>query len=284
MPIRVYKPTSPGRRLMSVPTFEEITKTRPEKSLIRPLKKKAGRNNQGRITVRHRGGGHKRHYRIIDFRRDKHNIPGRVVAIEYDPNRSARIALIHYRDGEKRYILAPVGLKVGDTVMSGDQAEVRVGNALPLRRIPLGTQIHNIELNIGHGGQLVRSAGAAAQLLAREGDYAQIRLPSGEVRMVHLNCMATIGQVGNLEHANIRIGKAGRSRWLGRRPEVRGAAMNPRDHPHGGGEGRAPRGGQPQTKWGKPAQGYRTRNNKRTDRFIIRGRRRGPQAAGKGQR
>ena len=199
-------------------------------------------------------------------------------------NRSARIALIHYRDGEKRYILAPVGLKVGDTVMSGDQAEVRVGNALPLRRIPLGTQIHNIELNIGHGGQLVRSAGAAAQLLAREGDYAQIRLPSGEVRMVHLNCMATIGQVGNLEHANIRIGKAGRSRWLGRRPEVRGAAMNPRDHPHGGGEGRAPRGGQPQTKWGKPAQGYRTRNNKRTDRFIIRGRRRGPQAAGKGQR
>jgi large subunit ribosomal protein L2 len=269
---------------MSVPTFEEITKTRPEKSLIRPLKKKAGRNNQGRITVRHRGGGHKRHYRIIDFRRDKHNIPGRVVAIEYDPNRSARIALIHYRDGEKRYILAPVGLKVGDTVMSGDQAEVRVGNALPLRRIPLGTQIHNIELNIGHGGQLVRSAGAAAQLLAREGDYAQIRLPSGEVRMVHLNCMATIGQVGNLEHANIRIGKAGRSRWLGRRPEVRGAAMNPRDHPHGGGEGRAPRGGQPQTKWGKPAQGYRTRNNKRTDRFIIRGRRRGPQAAGKGQR
>ncbi len=284
MPIRVYKPTSPGRRLMSVPTFEEITKTRPEKSLIRPLKKKAGRNNQGRITVRHRGGGHKRHYRIIDFRRDKHNIPGRVVAIEYDPNRSARIALIHYRDGEKRYILAPVGLKVGDTVMSGDQAEVRVGNALPLRRIPLGTQIHNIELNIGHGGQLVRSAGAAAQLLAKEGDYAQIRLPSGEVRMVHLNCMATIGQVGNLEHANIRIGKAGRSRWLGRRPEVRGAAMNPRDHPHGGGEGRAPRGGQPQTKWGKPAQGYRTRNNKRTDRFIIRGRRRGPQAAGKGQR
>lgn len=269
---------------MSVPTFEEITKTRPEKSLIRPLKKKAGRNNQGRITVRHRGGGHKRHYRIIDFRRDKHNIPGRVVAIEYDPNRSARIALIHYRDGEKRYILAPVGLKVGDTVMSGDQAEVRVGNALPLRRIPLGTQIHNIELNIGHGGQLVRSAGAAAQLLAKEGDYAQIRLPSGEVRMVHLNCMATIGQVGNLEHANIRIGKAGRSRWLGRRPEVRGAAMNPRDHPHGGGEGRAPRGGQPQTKWGKPAQGYRTRNNKRTDRFIIRGRRRGPQAAGKGQR
>ncbi len=284
MPIRVYKPTSPGRRLMSVSTFEEITKTRPEKSLLTPLKKSGGRNNQGRITVRHRGGGHKRHYRIIDFKRDKRNIPGKVAAIEYDPNRSARIALIHYRDGEKRYILAPLGLKVGDTVMAGDQAEVRVGNALPLRRIPLGTQIHNIELNIGHGGQLVRSAGAAAQLLAKEGDYAQVRLPSGEVRMVHLNCMATIGQVGNVEHANIRIGKAGRSRWLGRRPEVRGAAMNPRDHPHGGGEGRAPRGGQPQTKWGKPAQGYRTRNNKRTDKFIIRGRRRGPQAAGKGQR
>jgi large subunit ribosomal protein L2 len=269
---------------MSVSTFEEITKTRPEKSLLTPLKKSGGRNNQGRITVRHRGGGHKRHYRIIDFKRDKRNIPGKVAAIEYDPNRSARIALIHYRDGEKRYILAPLGLKVGDTVMAGDQAEVRVGNALPLRRIPLGTQIHNIELNIGHGGQLVRSAGAAAQLLAKEGDYAQVRLPSGEVRMVHLNCMATIGQVGNVEHANIRIGKAGRSRWLGRRPEVRGAAMNPRDHPHGGGEGRAPRGGQPQTKWGKPAQGYRTRNNKRTDKFIIRGRRRGPQAAGKGQR
>jgi len=284
VPIKKYNPTSPGRREMSVATFEEITKSKPEKSLLVPKKSTGGRNNMGRITTRHRGGGHKQHYRIIDFKRDKLNIPGKVAAIEYDPNRSARIALINYADGEKRYILAPLGLKVGDNIMSGDQAEVRVGHTLPLRRIPLGTQIHNIELSLGKGGQLVRSAGASAQLMARDATYAQVRLPSGEVRMVHVNCSATIGQVGNVDHENVRIGKAGRSRWLGRRPEVRGAAMNPRDHPHGGGEGRAPRGGQPQTKWGKPAQGYRTRNNKRTDKFIIRGRRRGPQAAGKGER
>ncbi len=284
MPVKKYNPTSPGRRSMSVATFEEITKKKPEKSLLVAQKSSGGRNNTGRITTRHRGGGHKHHYRIIDFKRNKFNVPGKVAAIEYDPNRSARIALIHYADGEKRYILAPLGLRVGMGIMSGDQAEVRVGHTLPLRRIPLGTQIHNIELNIGKGGQLVRSAGASAQLMAREGDWAQVRLPSGEVRMVHINCTATIGQVGNVEHENIRIGKAGRTRWMGRRPEVRGAAMNPVDHPHGGGEGRAPRGGQPQTKWGKPAQGYRTRNNKRTDQFIIRGRRRGPQAAGKGER
>src|SRR5436190_20562320 len=284
MPIKKYNPTSPGRRSMSVATFDEITKKKPEKSLLVAQKSSGGRNNNGRITTRHRGGGHKQHYRIIDFKRDKFNVPGKVAAIEYDPNRSARIALIHYADGDKRYILAPANLRVGDAIMSGDQAEVKVGNAMPLRRIPLGTQIHNIELSIGKGGQLVRSAGASAQLMARDEKYAQVRLPSGEVRMVHINCQATIGQVGNVDHENVRIGKAGRSRWLGRRPEVRGAAMNPRDHPHGGGEGRAPRGGQPQTPWGKPAQGYRTRNNKRTQRFIIRGRRRGPQAAGKGER
>jgi large subunit ribosomal protein L2 len=284
MPVRKYNPTSPGRRLMSVATFEEITKKKPEKSLLVAQKSSGGRNNTGRMTTRHRGGGHKQHYRIIDFKRNKYGIPGKVASVEYDPNRSARIALINYADGEKRYILAPVGLKVGDTIMSGEQADIRVGNNLPLRRIPLGTQIHNIELNIGKGGQLVRSAGASAQLMARDEKWAQVRLPSGEVRMVHINCSATIGQVGNVEHENIRIGKAGRNRWLGFRPSVRGAAMNPVDHPHGGGEGRAPRGGQPQTKWGKPAQGYRTRNNKRTDQFIIRGRRRGPQAAGKGQR
>jgi large subunit ribosomal protein L2 len=284
MPIKKYNPTSPGRRSMSVSTFEEITRTRPEKSLLVAQKSSGGRNNTGRITTRHRGGGHKQHYRIIDFKRDKFNIPGKVAAIEYDPNRSARIALIHYADGEKRYILSPLGLKVGDTIMSGDQAEVRVGHALPLRRIPLGTQIHNIELKIGKGGQMVRSAGASAQLMARDETYAQVRLPSGEVRMVHVSCQATIGQVGNVDHENVRVGKAGRARWKGHRPEVRGAAMNPRDHPHGGGEGRAPRGGQPQTPWGKPAQGYRTRNNKRTNRFIVRGRRRGPQAAGRGAR
>lgn len=284
MPVRKYNPTSPGRRLMSVASFEEITKKKPEKKLLVAQKHSGGRNNTGRITTRHRGGGHKQHYRIIDFKRNKFGIPGKVAAIEYDPNRSARIALINYADGEKRYILAPLGLKVGDNIMSGEQAEIRLGNTLPLRRIPLGTQIHNIELNIGKGGQLVRSAGASAQLMARDEKWAQVRLPSGEVRMVHINCMATIGQVGNVEHENVRIGKAGRTRWMGRRPEVRGAAMNPVDHPHGGGEGRAPRGGQPQTKWGKPAQGYRTRNNKRTDQFIVRGRRRGPQAAGKGER
>jgi len=270
MPIKKYKPTSPGRRNMSVLTYEEITKKEPEKRLIEPLKKHAGRNAQGRITVRHRGGGNKRFYRRIDFRRDKHGIPAKVAAIEYDPNRSAFIALLHYRDGEKRYILAPLGLKVGEVVESGPSAPVRVGNALPLANIPLGTQIHNIELFPGRGGQLVRSAGAAAQLLAKQDDYATIRLPSGEVRMVRVECMATIGQVGNLDHANVRIGKAGRKRHLGWRPAVRGSAMTPRDHPHGGGEGKAPIGMPPKTPWGKPALGYRTRRNKRTDRFIVR--------------
>jgi large subunit ribosomal protein L2 len=256
---------------MSVSTFEEITKKRPEKRLIEPLKKHAGRNNQGKITTRHRGGGHKRFYRIIDFKRNKLNIPAKVASIEYDPNRSARIALLNYVDGEKRYILAPNGIQVGDTLMSGSEAEIRVGNALPLRNIPLGTQVHNIELYIGRGGQLVRSAGVAAQLVAKEGDYATLRLPSGETRLIHANCMATIGQVGNIDHQNIRIGKAGRNRWLGKRPTVRGSVMNPRDHPHGGGEGRAPIGmSTPKTKWGKPARGVKTRHNPRTDRFIIR--------------
>lgn len=270
MGIRRYKPTSAGRRNMSVSTFEELTKKRPESRLIEPLHKHAGRNNRGRITTRHRGGGHKRFYRIVDFKRNKHGIPARVAAIEYDPNRSARIILLNYVDGEKRYILAPVGLKVGDTVMSGPEADIRVGNALPLRSIPLGTQIHNIELEIGRGGVMVRSAGTSAQLMAKEGNYATIRMPSGEMRLVHLECMATIGQVGNIDHQNVRIGKAGRSRWLGRRPTVRGTVMNPRDHPHGGGEGRAPRGMPPKTKWGKPALGKRTRRNPRTDRFIVR--------------
>jgi len=272
MPIRNYKPTSPGRRGMSVSTFEEITRSKPERSLVQKLQQKAGRNNKGRITSRHRGGGAKRLYRIIDFKRNKFGVPAKVFSIEYDPYRSARIALLHYVDGEKRYIIAPVGLKVGDRVMSGPDAEIRVGNALPLRNIPTGSVIHNIELYIGRGGQMVRGAGAAAQLMAKEGDYAQVRLPSGEQRLVHLNCMATLGQVGNLDHENITIGKAGRSRYLGRRPHVRGSVMNPVDHPHGGGEGRAPRGGQPQTPWGKPALGYKTRHNKRTDKFILRGR------------
>ncbi len=270
MPIRTYKPTSPGRRGMSVSTFDEITRSSPERSLVQKKVSKAGRNNQGRITSRHRGGGVKRQYRIIDFRRNKFGIPAKVFSIEYDPNRSARIALLHYLDGEKRYIIAPNGLKVGDRVMSGPEAEIRVGNALPLRNIPTGTVIHNIELHQGRGAQMVRSAGGAAQLMAKEGDYAQIRLPSGEQRLVHINCLATIGQVGNLDHENIRIGKAGRSRWLGRRPHVRGSVMNPVDHPHGGGEGRAPIGGQPQTPWGKPALGHRTRRNKQTQKFIIR--------------
>lgn len=269
MPVRKYKPTSPGRRSMSVSTFEEITKSTPEKSLIEPLKRKAGRNAHGRITVRHRGGGAKRFYRIIDFKRNKVGIPAVVNAIEYDPNRTARIALLFYVDGEKRYMLAPLGLKVGDTVISGPDAPIRVGNALPLRNIPTGTQIHNIELRKGKGGQLVRSAGVAAQLMAKSGDYAQVRMPSGEVRRIHLECFATLGQVGNVEHENIEIGKAGRARHMGRRPTVRGSVMNPRDHPHGGGEGKAPIGGQPQTKWGKPAF-QRTRNNKRTDSMIVR--------------
>ncbi|MDT7883527.1 MAG: 50S ribosomal protein L2 [Thermoflexus sp.] len=271
MGIKVYKPTTPGRRNATGYTFEEITKDEPEKSLVVPLKKHAGRNFQGRITVRHRGGGHKRLYRIIDFkRRDKEGIPAKVISIEYDPNRTARIALLQYADGEKRYILAPLGLQVGDVVMSGPQAEIRVGNAMPLANIPVGTLVHNVELYPGHGGQLARAAGAAAQLLGKEEGYAILRLPSGEIRKVRLECYATIGQVGNLEHANIRLGKAGRKRWLGIRPTVRGSAMSPRDHPHGGGEGRAPIGlPYPKTPWGKHALGKKTRRNKATDKYII---------------
>jgi large subunit ribosomal protein L2 len=270
MGVRRYKPTSAGRRNMSVATFEEITQKDPEKSLLEPLRKSGGRNNQGRLTVRHRGGGHKRAYRKIDFKRNKHGIPAKVATIEYDPNRSGRIALLNYADGEKRYILAPLGLNVGDTLMSGPEAEVRVGNAMALRAIPLGSQIHNIELQLGHGAVLVRSAGTSAQLMAKEGKYATVRMPSGEMRQVFIECLATIGQVGNLDHQNIRIGKAGRKRWMGRRPEVRGSVMNPRDHPHGGGEGRSPRGMNPKTKWGKPARGVRTRQNPSTDRYIVR--------------
>ncbi len=271
MGIKVYKPTTPGRRNATGYTFEEITKDEPEKSLVVPLKKHAGRNFQGRITVRHRGGGHKRLYRIIDFkRRDKEGIPAKVISIEYDPNRTARIALLQYADGEKRYILAPLGLQVGDVVMSGPQAEIRAGNAMPLANIPVGTLVHNVELYPGHGGQLARAAGAAAQLLGKEEGYAILRLPSGEIRKVRLECYATIGQVGNLEHANIRLGKAGRKRWLGIRPTVRGSAMSPRDHPHGGGEGRAPIGlPYPKTPWGKHALGKKTRRNKATDKYII---------------
>lgn len=270
MPVRNYKPTTPGRRGMSVSTFEEITKRKPEKSLTEPLKQRAGRNNQGRITIRHRGGGHKRKYRVIDWRRDRAGVVASIIAIEYDPNRSARIALIQFEDGEKRYILAPAGLRVGARISSGPTSEIATGNSLALKDIPLGTQIHNIELHPGRGGQLVRGAGVAAQLMAKEGAWAQVRLPSGETRQVHLTCMATIGVVGNSEHATIKLGKAGRSRWLGRRPTVRGSAMNPRDHPHGGGEGKSPIGGQPQTPWGRPALGKKTRNRKNTDRFIIR--------------
>jgi large subunit ribosomal protein L2 len=271
MPIKVYKPTSPGRRGMSVSTFEEITHTRPEKSLLRPLKKRAGRNFRGKITVRHQGGGHKRRYRVIDFKRDKFGVPGRVSTIEYDPNRSARIALVTYADGEKRYIIAPLGLKVGDMITSGPEAEIQVGSALPIANIPVGTTIHNVELNIGKGGQLVRAAGTSAQLLAKEGRYAHVRLPSGEVRLVNVQCMATIGQVGNTDHGNIKLGKAGRKRWLGIRPSVRGSAMDPSSHPHGGGEGRSPIGMPgPKTPWGKPTLGYKTRRNKSTDKWIVR--------------
>lgn len=271
MPIKKYKPTSPGRRDMTGSTFEEITRSEPLRRLVRELRKRGGRNNLGRVTVRHRGGGHKRLYRLIDFRRDKLNIPARVEAIEYDPNRSARIALLLYADGERRYIIAPLGLRVGDTVVSGPNAEVRVGNAMPIRQIPVGTMVHNVELLPGKGGQLARAAGTSAQLLAKEGTYAQLRLPSGEVRLVHENCMATIGQVGNAEHGNIKLGKAGRKRWLGWRPTVRGSAMDPNSHPHGGGEGRSPIGMPgPKTPWGKPAMGVKTRRNKRTDKFIVR--------------
>jgi large subunit ribosomal protein L2 len=271
MAIKIYKPTSPGRRGMSVSTFEEVTRSRPERSLVVGLRKRAGRNNEGRVTVRHRGGGNKRLYRVIDFKRNKIGIPGRVASIEYDPNRSARIALVVYADGEKRYILAPLDLKVGAQLLAGPTAEMRVGNALPLRNIPLGTMIHNIEMYPGRGGQMVRSAGAAAQLMAKEGAYVTVRLPSGEIRRVLTECMATIGQVGNTDHANINYGKAGRKRWLGWRPTVRGVAMDPDSHPHGGGEGRTPVGMPgPKTPWGKPALGYRTRVNKRTDQYIVR--------------
>jgi len=270
VPLKVYNPTSPGRRGMSGSTFEEITKGEPEKSLLAPLKKKAGRNYQGRITVRHRGGGAKRRLRIIDFKRDKIGVPGRVAAIEYDPNRSARIALIHYADGDKRYILAPLGLSVEDTVKSGSDAEVAPGNALPLRLIPSGTLIHNIGLRKEGGGQLVRGAGTAAQLMAKEGEYALVRLPSGEMRRIRSDCLATVGQVGNVDHQSIKLGKAGRKRWLGWRPTVRGSAMSPRDHPHGGGEGRSPIGMPgPKTPWGKPALGYRTRKPKASDKMIV---------------
>jgi large subunit ribosomal protein L2 len=271
MPVKVYKPTSPGRRGMSVLSFEEITHDKPEKSLLAPLKHKSGRNNHGRITVRHRGGGHKRRYRIIDFKRDKFGIPASVHSIQYDPNRTANIALLNYADGEKRYILAPTGIGVGDKLMSGPDAEIRVGNALPIYRIPLGTQIHNIELQPGKGGQLARAAGTSAQLLAKEGTYAQVRLPSGEVRLINQKCVATIGQIGNTDHSNLVLGKAGRKRWLGIRPTVRGSAMDPNSHPHGGGEGGSPIGmASPKTPWGKPTLGAKTRKNKRTDKYIVR--------------
>jgi large subunit ribosomal protein L2 len=255
---------------MTSSTFEEITKSKPEKSLLKPLKKKAGRNNQGRITVRHRGGGAKRSLRIIDFKRAKLDVPGRVAAIEYDPNRSARLALIYYADGDKRYILAPVGLGVGDTIKAGKDAEFKPGNALPLGLMPSGTLVHNIELQPGRGGQIARSAGEAAQLMAKEGDYVLVRLPSGEMRRIRSECMATIGQIGNVDHQNIKLGKAGRKRWMGFRPTVRGSAMNPRDHPHGGGEGRSPIGMPgPKTPWGKPALGYKTRKPKASDKLIV---------------
>ena len=270
MALKVHRPTSPGRRGMSGSTFEEITKGKPEKSLLSPLKKRAGRNMQGKITVRHRGGGAKRRLRIIDFKRDKFGVPGKVAAIEYDPNRSANIALIYYADGEKRYILAPSELSVGDIIKSGDDAEIKPGNALPLRLIPSGTLIHNIEMQRGKGGQLVRSAGAAAQLMIKEGEYALVRLPSSEVRRIRTYCLATIGQVGNIDHQGINLGKAGRRRWMGWRPSVRGSAMSPRDHPHGGGEGRSPIGMPgPKTPWGKPALGYRTRKPKASDKMIV---------------
>ncbi len=276
MAIKRFNPTSPGRRGMTASTKEEITKFTPERSLLEAKRRTGGRDNSGKISSRHRGGGTYHHYRVIDFKRNKVDVAGKVVGIEYDPNRSARIALIEYADGEKRYILAPVGLTNGDAVMAGDKAEVRVGHAMRLRTIPLGTQIHNIELKRGRGGQIVRSAGTSAQLMAKEGDYATVRLPSGEMRRIHLECMATIGQVGNIDHQNIVIGKAGRNRWRGIRPHVRGAAMNPIDHPHGGGEGHAPRGMPPKTLWRKPAFGVKTRNNKRTNQFIVRGRPKNP--------
>lgn len=270
MPVRKVKPTSAGRRNMSLFDFSDITTDKPEKSLVFFKKSTGGRNNQGRLTVRHKGGGHKQKYRIIDFRRDKHDIPGTIATIEYDPNRNTRICLVQYVDGEKRYILAPLGIKVGDKVMSGPKADIQIGNALPLRNIPLGTMIHNVELTLGRGAQLGRAAGVQIQLLAKEGNMATLRLPSGEMRMVNLNCMATIGQLGNPDAKNVTLGKAGRKRWMGIKPANRGVAMNAVDHPHGGGEGKSPIGGKPQTPWGKPAMGYKTRRGRRpSDRFIV---------------
>lgn len=274
MAVKTYKPTSPGRRGLVGPAFESITSSSPERSLVRALRKRGGRNFRGKITVRHRGGGHKRRYRLIDFKRDKRGIPAQVASIEYDPNRSARIALLIYADGEKRYIVAPLGLRVGDRVMNGSDVEIRVGNSLPLREIPLGTLVHNIELQPGRGGQMARAAGTSAQILAKEGNYVTLRLPSGEMRMVLDRCTATVGQVGNVDHNNIRFGKAGRKRWLGIRPAVRGSAMNPNDHPHGGGEGRSPIGMPgPKSPWGKPTLGKRTRGKKPSDKYIVRRRR-----------
>jgi large subunit ribosomal protein L2 len=269
MPIRRYKPTSAGRRFMSVSTFEEITKTEPEKSLLAPLSKKGGRNGQGRITTRHQGGGHKRRYRIIDFKRRKDGVPAKVAAIEYDPNRSARIALLHYADGAKAYILAPAGLRAGATVASGPDADIKPGNSLPLENIPTGTLVHCVELKPGKGAQMARSAGAQAQLVSREGGLALLKLPSGEIRRVAEGCMATIGQVGNIDHENVSLGKAGRRRWMGKTPHNRGVSMNPVDHPHGGGEGKTSGGRHPVTPWGQPTRGFKTRNNKRTDKWIV---------------
>ncbi len=276
MAVKVYKPVTPGLRGMTGYTFDEITKSTPERSLIAPRKRFAGRNNKGKVTVRHQGGGNRQQIRLVDFKREKRDVPARVAAIEYDPNRTARIALLFYADGEKRYIVAPLGLKVGETVISSKTAEIRPGNCMPISSIPVGTMIHNIELKEGKGGQLVRSAGTSAQLLAKEGDYAQVRLPSGEVRLVRQVCYATIGQVGNLDHSNVKLGKAGRKRHMGIRPTVRGTAMSPRDHPHGGGEGRQPTGMPgPKSPWGRPTRGYKTRRNKKTDQFIVRRRNQG---------
>lgn len=270
MAVKRYKPTSPGRRFQEVSDFSDVTKKSPEKSLLSLRKSSGGRNNQGRITMRHKGGGHKRRYRIVDFKRDKWDIPAKVASIEYDPNRSARIALLHYVDGEKRYIIAPQGLEVNEKIMTSENAEIKPGNTLPMTKIPLGTMIHNIEMKRGKGGQLARSAGGAAQLMAKEGNYVQLKLPSGEVRLIRKECLATIGEVGNQEHGNINIGKAGRSRWLGKRPKVRGVAMNPVDHPHGGGEGKSSGGRHPVTPWGVPTKGHKTRKNRTTDRYIVR--------------
>jgi large subunit ribosomal protein L2 len=271
MAVKVFKPTSPGRRGMTSPTFEEITKTRPERRLVVPRRRTGGRDQSGTVSVRHRGGGHKRHLRLIDFKRDKFDVPAKVAAVEYDPNRSARIALLHYADGDKRYIVAPLDLKVGDTVLaSKKEIDIRAGNSLPIANIPVGTLIHNVEIQPGKGGQVARSAGMAAQLLGKEGDYAQVRLPSGEVRLIRQECMATIGVVGNLDHSNVKLGKAGRKRHMGIRPTVRGTAMSPRDHPHGGGEGRQPVGKPgPRSPWGKPTRGFKTRRNKKSDHLIV---------------